>query len=668
MDKFRVAFQQAAPAAGLDDSQPLSPQVVLVSSGTLLSEAAHMAGIEISQPCGGQGRCGRCAVQILEGSVRRRSTLRLSAQDIEDGYALACQTVIESDVMVLVPEQERIDRRLTSDRTVIEISVPVWYDSSVTQTLRRVNLRLPPPSLDDQTDDLSRLRIALRGACGINDVQISLPMLQRLAGVVRDSNWEVCAILDVQPELYGRPRDGHAWLVDLLPGHASEEDPLWGAAIDIGTTTVTLWLVDLVCGEVRAQVSEYNGQIARGEDVISRIIYSSKNGGVDEMRSLVLKSIHSLLETACKRVSQPGKVVASKNVLKAVISGNSTMIHLLTGIPAANIRLAPFVTTVNHVPIFRARDVGLELAPDATIDCLPGVASYVGADITAGVLSSGMDDTEALTLFMDVGTNGEIVLGSRDWLVTCACSAGPAFEGAGVKHGMRATRGAIEEVWINSETYEPTYRVIGGGRPRGLCGSGLISLLAEGFMIGILDKGGNLNTHLDTPRIREGEHGLEYVIAWEGETDHGQAVALTRVDVDNLLRAKAAIYAGYTVLADSVGIPLELIEQMLIGGSFGKYINIEKAIQIGLLPDMPWDRFEFLGNTSVKGAYYALLNKNLRQRLDDIAARMTYVELSADNAFYDAFMAAMFLPHTDEHRFPSVNREREAALHAVDQV
>jgi uncharacterized 2Fe-2S/4Fe-4S cluster protein (DUF4445 family) len=667
MDKFRVAFQQAVPAAGQEDSHSLAPQVVLVSSGTLLSEAAHMAGIEISQPCGGQGRCGRCAVQILEGSVRRRSTLRLSAQDIEQGYALACQTVVEGDVAVLVPEQERIDRRLTSDRTVSEISVPAWYGSGTTQTLRRVNLRLSPPSLDDQTDDLSRLRIALRSASGINDFQISLPMLQRLAGVVRASNWEVCAILDVQPELHGRPRDAHAWLVDLLPGHTPEEEPLWGAAIDIGTTTVTLWLVDLVSGEVRAQVSEYNGQIARGEDVISRIIYASKNGGADEMRSLVLKSIHSLLETACKRVSQPGKMVASQNVMKAAISGNSTMIHLLAGLPAANIRLAPFVTTVNHVPVFRAREIGLELAPDATVDCLPGVASYVGADITAGVLSSGMDDTEALTLFMDVGTNGEIVLGSREWLVTCACSAGPAFEGAGVKHGMRATRGAIEEVWINSETYEPTYRVIGGGRPRGLCGSGLISLLAEGFMTSILDKGGNLNTHLNTPRIREGEHGLEYVVAWENETDHGQAVALTRVDVDNLLRAKAAIYAGYTVLADSVGIPLELIEQMLIGGSFGKYINIEKAIQIGLLPDMPWDRFEFLGNTSVKGAYYALLNKNLRQRLDDIAARMTYVELSADNAFYDAFMAAMFLPHTDVHRFPSVNRERETALHAVNQ-
>jgi uncharacterized 2Fe-2S/4Fe-4S cluster protein (DUF4445 family) len=288
------------------------------------------------------------------------------------------------------------------------------------------------------------------------------------------------------------------------------------------------------------------------------------------------------------------------------------------------------------------------------VDCLPGVASYVGSDITAGVLASGLDDTSKITLFMDVGTNGEIVFGSNEWLVTCACSAGPAFEGAGVVNGMRATKGAIEEVWINGETFEPNYRVIGGVKPSGICGSGLISLLAEMFMTGVVDKAGNLNTHLETARIREGEHGLEYVIAWADETQKGKDIALTHVDVDNLLRAKGAIFAGYSVLADSVGVPMEMIEQMLIGGSFGKYINVEKAVQIGLLPDLPWDRFQFLGNTSVRGAYYALLDRNSRERIRDIATRMTYIELSADNSFYDAFMSALFLPHTDLSRFPSV--------------
>jgi uncharacterized 2Fe-2S/4Fe-4S cluster protein (DUF4445 family) len=305
-----------------------------------------------------------------------------------------------------------------------------------------------------------------------------------------------------------------------------------------------------------------------------------------------------------------------------------------------------------------AREIGLNACPDASVECLPGVASYVGADITAGVLASGLDRAENVTLFLDVGTNGETVLGNRDWLVACACSAGPAFEGAGVLNGMRATDGAIEEVWVHSQTLEPTYRVIGKSKPRGICGSGLISLLSELFITGLLDKAGNVNLQAPTPRVREGAHGGEYVVAWAAETQTGEDIVLTRVDTDNLLRAKAAIYAGFTVLADSVGVPLEGTEKLLIGGSFGQYINVEKAVQIGLLPDMDWSRFEFLGNTSVKGAYLALLDWRQKERIAEIARRMTYVELSADNSFYEAFTSALFLPHTDLSRFPSV----EAAL------
>jgi uncharacterized 2Fe-2S/4Fe-4S cluster protein (DUF4445 family) len=281
------------------------------------------------------------------------------------------------------------------------------------------------------------------------------------------------------------------------------------------------------------------------------------------------------------------------------------------------------------------------------------------------VLACDIDQTEKLTLFLDVGTNGETVLGNRDWLVTCACSAGPAFEGAGVVNGMRATKGAIEEVWIagreSTKPFEPTYRVIGNVKPRGLCGSGLISLLAEMLLTGIVDKSGNINLTLSefTARVREGERGPEYVIAWGDESEHGKDIIITHVDIDNIMRAKAAIYAGFTVLADSVGVPLEVVDQVLIGGSFGKYINVEKAIQIGLLPDMPWERFQFLGNTSVRGTYYALLDWRERMRVTDIASRMTYIELSADNSFFDAFMSAMFLPHTNLASFPSVEAVME---------
>jgi uncharacterized 2Fe-2S/4Fe-4S cluster protein (DUF4445 family) len=623
---------------------------VAVPTNTLLSDAALQAGIDIGQPCGGQGRCGRCAVQVIDGTVRRRSTLRLSPSDVEAGYALACQTVVEGDVRVYVPPQEKIERRLTTDRVVAEVSVPADYDYDIAQDIRRLALQLNPPSMDDQTDDWARLQTAFRLQHGINQVTCSLSTLRSIGAVLREGDWQVSAIV----ELSGLPEKSSARLISLQPSRGDRYAPIWGIAVDIGTTTVSLWLVDLVTGKVQAQVAEYNGQIARGEDVISRIMYASRNGGGDEMRQRVLDTINNLIDTACKRIKLDEGRVTPDQIMKATIAGNSTMTHLLLGIPAASIRLSPFVTAVNHPPEISGREIGLRLHPEAVVDCLPGVASYVGADITAGVLSSGLNDVDDVTLFIDVGTNGETVLGNRDWLVTCACSAGPAFEGAGVVNGMRATQGAIEEVWINNDTLEPTYRVIGGGKPKGICGSGLIALLSEAFLTGVIDKAGNVKVDAASPRLREGAHGGEYVVAWGRETESGEDIVLTRVDIDNLLRAKAAIYAGFSVLADQVGVPLEGVSKLLIGGSFGKYINVEKAVQIGLLPDLEWSRFEFLGNTSVKGAYLSLLDYRARERITAIAQRMTYIELSADNSFYEAFTSALFLPHTDLQKFPSV--------------
>jgi uncharacterized 2Fe-2S/4Fe-4S cluster protein (DUF4445 family) len=624
----------------------VAQEPVSVPTGTLITEAAQLAGVEITQPCGGQGRCGRCAVKVESGEARRRSALRLTAEDIQNGYALACQTVIEGDVEITIPPQEKIERRLTTDRTVAEVTIPEGYDPRVGQTIRRIPLTLVPPNMDDQIDDWSRLQTAVRKEAGITDLHASLDTLRELGGILREGDWKVTAILNSQT--WDCP-DCPAQLLAVKPGHIPETDPLWGSAVDIGTTTVSVWLVDLLTGQVKAQVAEYNQQISRGEDVISRIIVASKDGGQETMQKLVLDTINELLERACKRVQ-----ANLDEIVKVTISGNSTMMHLLLGIPATSIRLTPFVTAINHVPTLTASEVGLHVYPKAVVDCLPGVASYVGADITAGVLSCGMTESDQVTLFLDVGTNGETVLGSSDFLVTCACSAGPAFEGAGVLHGMRATRGAIEEVWINGETKEPQYRVIGQVKPRGLCGSGLISLLSEMFLTSVVDKAGKVNTSLDTPRVRQGDHGSEYVIAWADETSTGEDIVITNVDIDNLLRAKAAIFAGFSVLADSVGYPLEMIERVLIGGSFGKYINVEKAVQIGLLPDMPWENFDFLGNTSVKGAYLALIDHRLRQAIGEIAAKMTYIELSADNKFFDAFMSALFLPHTDSSLFPSV--------------
>jgi uncharacterized 2Fe-2S/4Fe-4S cluster protein (DUF4445 family) len=613
---------------------------VEVPTGALVAEAIQRAGLEIGQPCGGQGRCGRCAVFVDGDGARRRSTIRLSTDDLDAGFALACQTVIEGDLTVTIPEQERVERRLVTDKTARSIEAPFPYDPSL-QGIRAFRLYLAEPSLQDNKDDLARLETAL-AAAGYPGVEVPLDLMRRLGSVLRECEWSPWVVLEAQA--WNRPQ-GPARLIDI------QADPIEAVAvaIDIGTTTVSAYLVDLTSGEVLGSSAEYNGQIQFGEDVISRIIYAGRNGGLSELGRRVRGTIAELLDRLHKRTG-----VDPARIYKATIAGNTTMMHLLLGLPPATIRLAPYIPTVTLPAPILAQQIELGIHPLASVDCLPGVASYVGSDITAGVLACGLSETEELTLFIDVGTNGEIVLGTRDWQVACACSAGPAFEGAGVVHGMRATEGAIEEVWVNTGTFEPTWRVIGGGAPRGICGSGLISLLAELFVTGVVDRGGNVKLDLDTPRVRQGEHGPEYVIAWASETSTGKDIVLTKVDVDNLLRAKAAIYAGFSVLATSVGVRLEDVQQVLVGGSFGKYINVEKAIQIGLLPDLPWDRFKFLGNTAVLGTYYALLSHHERDRLQRIARSMTYLELSADNSFYDAFTAALFLPHTEIVRFPSV--------------
>ncbi len=619
-------------------------ELVEVPNGTLLTDAAQQAGIEINQPCGGQGRCGQCAVQVTSGNVRRRSTMRLSAEDVENGYAIACQAVVEGDLEVVVPPQEKIQQRLVTGHTAADVMVPAGYDPDLVQTIKRIPITLKPPSMEDQTSDWARLKTALLGETGLKSLQVSLPVLQKIPLALRQGEWKISAVIHFCDDSADTGE-----LIDLLPGIIPGDEPLWGAAVDIGTTTVKVMVVDLISGEARGQASEYNAQIARGEDVISRIIFAGKETGDNTLRELVLQTINELLERASKRAK-----TTPDRIYKTILSGNSTMIHLLLKIPPASIRLAPYITVVNQIPSLTASELGINCFPQGKAICLPGVASYVGSDITAGVLSSGLSETEKITLFLDVGTNGEMVLGSKEWLVTCACSAGPAFEGAGVIHGMRATTGAIDEVWINTTTYESTWRVIGGVKPKGLCGSALISLLAEMLMTGVINKSGRFDFSLGSSRIRKGSHGGEYVVCWGKDSDTGEDIILTEVDIDNLMRAKAAIFAGFSVLADSVGVPLGSVEQVLIGGGFGQYINVEKAVQIGLLPDMPWEKFSFLGNTSLKGAYLALLDRRNQQTISDIANKMTYIELSADNRFFDAFTSAMFLPHTDMTLFPTV--------------
>src|SRR5574341_1516066 len=482
-------------------------KTVAVPTGALITEALREAGLDVAQPCGGQGRCGRCAVVVEAGNVRRRSTIRLSGADLEAGYALACQTVIEGDATLLVPEQEKIERRLVTDKTARKVAVPFPYDPARNQTVRAFSLALDEPTLTDTVDDYARVARGL-AAHGIRSLDVPLPILQTLGPRLRDANWHATAI--VETDNWRKP-DGPPRLMELiLGGRDVAVQRLYGVAIDIGTTTVTVYLVNLLTGEAVDAAAEYNGQIRRGEDVIWRIIYASKNNGLGEMGALVRSTINEVIERLAQR-----NHIEQKQIYKATVVGNTTMLHLFLGLPPSSIRLTPYIPTVNHPLPLLASDLGLDIHPLATVDCLPAVASYVGADITAGVLACSLAEADALTLFIDVGTNGEMVLGTRDWFVTCACSAGPAFEGAGVVCGMRATRGAIEEVWINSQTFEPTYRVIGEMRPKGICGSGLISLVAELFITGVMDKSGNFDVGADpvsarTPRVRVGDHGPEY--------------------------------------------------------------------------------------------------------------------------------------------------------------
>ena len=626
---------------------------IKVPDGALLSDAIAQAGIRFNLLCGGQGRCGRCKVVVESGDVKRPATSRLSPTELEQGYTLACQTRVHDDLQVFIPPQEAIVRWLPSEKSAAEVpALPVECDWQSCPAVRKFFLTIEPPSLSDNTTDFERLKRELARQHNIKELGANLPVLRKLARTMRESEtegngWQVTAVLEMGT---WADEDAPPRLIDLRPGDHTGRT--LAIAVDIGTTSNVVYLIDLSKGEFVDSALAYNKQISCGEDIIARIIYAQKEGGLEHLQRLVVQTINQLLH----ELAQSNNVDPSE-IYFMTVAGNTTMIHLFLGLDPAFIRLEPYIPTVTHPLPVRASELGIHICPEATVDCLPGVGAYVGADITAGVLSAGMSKTEKLTLFIDIGTNGEIVLGNADWLISCACSAGPAFEGAGVHSGMRATLGAIEEVWINGDTYEPTYSVIGGVPPRGICGSGLISLLGEMFVTGIIDKSGRLNRALDTPRIRVGELGPEYVVAWAQETQRQKEdVVVTEADISNLIRAKGAIYAGFSVLTTSVGIALADVEEVLIGGAFGKYIDIEKAIQIGLLPDMPWERFKYLGNTSVLGAFNALLCRDGRREVIEIGKKMTYLELSADNRFMEEFTSALFLPHTDATAFPSVMR------------
>ncbi|MCE5312613.1 MAG: ASKHA domain-containing protein, partial [Nitrospiraceae bacterium] len=516
------------------------------------------------------------------------------------------------------------------------------YGAPIKPIVSRVYLSLPHPTISDSISDLERLKRSLDEK-GLSGMRFSHDFIAGMFETLRYSNWDV-DISYVKGE--GMPDEAIFLTSREICGRR------YGLAVDIGTTTVVVYLVNLTDGSVVDMGSTYNSQMRFGDDVITRIVYASEGDDavikLDELRNAVVEDINSIAVSLMER-----NAITECEIDSAVVAGNTTMAHIFWGLNPASIREEPYIPTMNFFPLWKAGTARLKINRQAPVYTLPCIASYVGGDIVSGVLASKMYKNEETALFMDIGTNGEIAIGNSDWLMTAACSAGPCFEGSGIKCGMRATEGAIESVKIDPTTFEPELGVIGGVHPTGICGSGMIDAISEMFLTGLIDQKGRLAVG-KSQRIRKGEEGLEYVF-YHNEAMH-RYIALTEADIENLLRAKAAIYAGVTTLLNEAGLTFDDLSKVYIAGGFGNYLNVDRAITLGMLPDMAKDKFSFIGNASITGAYLCLLSEELRREAEDIASKMTYIELSVSRGFMDEYMSALFLPHTNMDMFPSVKR------------
>jgi len=606
---------------------------ITVGENESLYDAFKRQDIYITASCGGKGTCGKCRIRIVEGDCKCRSYTKISQEDRDSGIVLACQSFAGGDLLVDIPVESRLS---VGDKIAISRSKDLFellksYNAVISPLITRVSLRLPPPTIDDNISDLERLRREL-GTTGM-ELRYSTDFVTRMPDDLRRFNWDVtfCYQEESAEALFLEP--------------AESDETRYGISVDIGTTTVVLYLVNMTDGSVIDVASTYNSQMRYGDDVITRIVHATEGGGLSDLRRAVVTDINDLISPLIRRHE-----IEPRQIESVVISGNTTMVHLFWGFNPAHIREAPYIPAVNSFPVWKASDTGIRIGRNTPVYTVPCVASYVGGDIVSGVIATKMHRNPEISLFMDIGTNGEIVIGNNEWMMTVACSAGPCFEGSGIKHGMRATDGAIESIRIDPETFEVDIKVIGESKPLGICGSGMIDAVSEMFLAGILDQRGRFVRETGGARVREGEDGTEFVIHHNAKGD----IVLTQVDIENIMRAKAAVYAGVSLLLKEVGFTLEMIERVYIAGGFGNYLNVERAILIGMLPDIPKERFHFMGNTSIAGAYLCLLSKDMRREAEDVASRMTYIELSVKGGFMDEFMSAMFLPHTDIEQFPSV--------------
>lgn len=624
---------------------------VRVMPGENLLTAAALAGVYIHASCGGDGVCRKCKVELVQGELHSEHTTSLTQEEMNKGTRLACISTIVSDVTIRIPEIVRSDGKSLKSkpkttRTIstksLEKLVGTW---KITPPVRKLYLSLPPPTLDDNIPDMQRL---IRGISRITS-EFQEPdydhpeLIHDLSATLRESQWNVTVIL-----LQGKQANEPERIIAVEPGDTT--DQLYGLALDLGTTTIGGVLIDLNSGRIIAETSAYNSQIGYGEDVISRIIYSQRSGGLRALQEKAVYSINNIIEEVCRKV-----IISPSDISYIMAAGNTIMAHLLLGIDPKFIREAPYVPGVSQFPLTKAAALGIMAHPSVRLFLYPCIASFVGGDIVAGVHACQMHKSEKISLFIDIGTNGEIVIGNCDWMVCAACSAGPAFEGGGIKYGMRASNGAIENIHIHQDTMDPMIVTVGNTNPRGICGSGVIAIVPELLGAGIIDQRGKFIDNKRHPRIRKGSDGWEYVIAWSHDTMIGEDIVITEIDLDNLIRAKGAMFAGYQTLLESVGIGFADLDRIILAGNFGAHIDLERAIAIGLLPDIDRDRFYYLGNASMLGCQISLTDYTRFRERTEVRQIMTNLELSDNHNFMNYYMAALFLPHTDSRLFPSLS-------------
>ncbi|MGI6778261.1 MAG: ASKHA domain-containing protein [Acetivibrionales bacterium] len=616
---------------------------VNVEKGTSLIKAVKKSGIEIESPCGRHGTCGKCAVKVINGMYDPGDQNHIP-EDLKDkGFVLACQATVIGDLVLEVPHFSRLTKHkvvMGAKRTKYQKEHDYFSDNSFKPLCWKIHVDLEEPDLSNSLNDLDRLRAVMSRDYGIKDARITLKCLRELPFVIRKGNWSATVtVLCINDEYE---------IIDIEPGKT--DMPVFGIAVDIGTTTVAASLLNLETGKVSGRSGLYNKQSIYGSDVITRTIYADENNnGLERLHNAVISSVNELVEELLTKNS-----LKNEDVQVMVCAGNTIMTHMLMNVSPTFLRLEPYIPAATKFPTVKAKELGIKINPEGRIVTLPSVSSYVGGDIVSGILATMINKTEELTLFIDIGTNGELVLGNKEWLVTCSCSAGPAFEGSGISCGMRAMSGAISQIDIDPESFDVTVKTLDDAPALGICGSGLIYSLSELMRTGLIDRAGKFSERIDTPRLRITNEGMEFVLVYSEESGSGKDIVITEGDIKNLIRAKGAIFAGIRTMLEQVQLSMTDIERVYIAGGFGSYLNITDSISIGLLPDLPEEKYEYIGNSSVQGAMIVLLDRDALKTAENIADMMTYIELSLGNMFMDEFISALFIPHTDLSLFPSL--------------